>query len=183
MVSKATRDISTFAGVGTPGYSGDGGPALQAELNNPSNLLFDAEGNLLVADSLSHAIRRINTTSGAIETIVGSAGKYGLIDDMPAAAARLWSPMAIALDHAQNLWISDSYNNRIRRVDAASGIITTLAGTSSGGYAGDDGPASDAHLSNPQGIAVDPVDSSVLFADYNNHRIRKLSCSTSAWSD
>jgi DNA-binding beta-propeller fold protein YncE len=175
-----TGMISTFAGVGTPGFSGDGGPAVLAELNNPSDLAFDASGNLLVADSLSHAIRRINT-SGTIDTFVGIAGKYGDTDHLPAKAARLWSPMGIALDQFGNLFISDSYNNRIRRVDAQTGMIDTIAGTKSGGFGGDDGVATEALMSNPQGIVVDPVDGSVLFSDYNNHRVRKLSCSTAAW--
>jgi sugar lactone lactonase YvrE len=178
-VDRLTGNISTIAGVGKPGFKGDGGLATMAELNNPSNLLFDPLGNLLVADSLSHAIRKIDT-NGVIRTIVGVAGKYGMVDNVPAAAARLWSPMNIALDNYGNLYVADSYNNRIRRVDAATGSISTVAGTSSGGYDGDDGDALDALLSNPQGIVVDPVDGSVLFSDYNNHRVRKLSCSTSA---
>jgi hypothetical protein len=181
-VDRLTGNISTMAGVGKPGFKGDGGLAIRAELNNPSNLLFDPQGNLLVADSLSHAIRKIDT-NGVIRTIVGVAGKYGMVDNVPAAAARLWSPMNIALDSYGNLYVADSYNNRIRRVDAATGNISTVAGTSSGGFDGDDGDAVDALLSNPQGIVVDPVDGSVLFSDYNNHRIRKLSCSTSAWFD
>lgn len=178
----ATGMISTFAGVGTPGYSGDGGPATSAELNNPSDLVFDQQGDLLVADSLSHAIRKIDT-SGTITTIAGVVGKYGVLDNVPATAARLWSPMGIALDPQGDMYISDSYNNMIRRVDARTGIMTTIAGSARAGWAVDDGDASAALMSNPQGIVVDPVDGSVYFADYNNHRVRKLTCSTAAWFD
>lgn len=170
-----TGHITTVAGVGTPGYSGDGGAAISAELNNPSSLVFDKAGNLLFADSLSHAIRMINASTGIIDTVAGT-GKFGYSGDGgPARAARLWSPMAIALDSYGDLFISDSYNNRIRRVAADTGVIETIAGTASGGYSGDDGPAMDALMSNPQGIAVDS-DGGVFFADYNNHKVRLLTC-------
>lgn len=174
----ATGVISTFAGVGTPGYGGDGGPATMAELNNPSCIVFDKGGNALIADSLSHAVRIVDTT-GTMHTIAGTASKYGFQGDGgPATAARLWSPMAIALDSVGNLWISDSYNNRIRRVDVMSGVIDTVAGTASGGFL-DSGSARDSLISNPQGLVVD-ADGSVIFSDYNNHRVRKLTCSTEA---
>lgn len=174
-----TGVITTFAGTGAPGSSGDGGPAILAELNNPSCLAFDKSGNLVVADSLSHAIRVIDTT-GTMHTLVNAAHKYGYQGDRgPAPAARLWSPMSIALDTFGNLLISDSYNNRIRRVDVVTGMIDTVAGTASGGWSeeSENGPAADALLSNPQGLAVDQ-DGGVYFSDYNNHRVRKLTCTS-----
>jgi sugar lactone lactonase YvrE len=120
--------IRTVAGTGERGFSGDGGPAAQARLNGPFDVAFDRVGNLFFSDTFNHRIRRIEARSGVISTVAGSgeAGYGG--DDGPAVQAALNEPYGIVLDRAGNLYIADRLNRRVRRVDAASGIITTLAG-------------------------------------------------------
>ena len=147
--------ITTVAGNGSAGFSGDGGPATDASLNRPLALAVDATGGLLIADSGNQRIRRVDT-SGTITTIAGSgpAAIPGLSGDGgPATAAQLSFPsdMLVAPDGA--LYIVDRGNSRIRKVDA-SGTITTVAGTTAG-FSGDGGPATDAQLFSPSSIARD----------------------------
>ncbi len=145
--------ISTIAGTGEAGYSGDGGPAKAARLNVPRAVAVDAAGNLYVADTFNDRVRRIDP-AGVISTIAGTgeAGYSG--DGGPAKAARLNSPRGIAVDAAGNLYVADTFNNRVRRIDPA-GVISTIAGTGEWSYSGDGGPATAARLRSPQGVAVD----------------------------
>jgi uncharacterized protein YjdB len=166
--------ITTVAGNGTRGYSGDGGAATAAELNYPSGVAVDAIGNLYVADADNHAIRRINA-GGMITTIVG-IGISGYSGDGGAAtAAQLNEPVSIVVDANGNMYIADLGNSTIRKVDT-SGIITTFAGTSSAGYSGDWGQATAATLNAPFQIAVDGT-GNVFVADWLNNAIRKISTS------
>ena len=175
----ASGIITTIAGTGERGYRGDGGPALEAELYEPSGLAVDSSDNLYIADSLNHRIRRVDT-SGTITTIAGSGhvgflgGGYGG-DNGPAVKARLAQPKGVAVDDAGNLYIADTHNHRIRGVDA-SGIITTIAGTGEQGYGGDGGPAHSARLYLPSAVAVDRA-GNLYIADSGNHRIRKVDAS------
>jgi len=161
--------ISTFCGTGIAGFSGDGGQAKNAMLSYPAQILFDSSGNLLIADQGNHRIRMIDTT-GVITTIAGTgiAGYSG--DGGPALAAELNSPWGMALDGAGNLYFSDVGNQVVRKIDAA-GTITTVAGNGTEGYGGDGGPAIQASMDFPSGVALDPS-GNLYIADRFNHRVR-----------
>ena len=174
MINASSGNISTVAGIGTAGYSGDGGAATKAELQFPVALAFDNDNALLIADMNNHAVRRVDT-SGLIHTIAGtgSAGFSG--DGGRAAAAQLSSPAGIAVDDAGNIVIADGDNHRIRRVNASTLVISTIAGSTEG-FGGDgQGDALAAKFNAPQGIAMGS-DGSILVADARNQRIRLLSC-------
>ncbi len=166
--------VTTFAGTGERGYSGDGGPPVDAQLNNPSGVAVDGDGNLYIADQDNRRVRRVDA-GGPITTVAGT-GQYGSSGDGGLAAnARLVSPSSVAVDGTGKLYIADSANHRIRRVDAG-GTITTLAGNGEEGYSGDGGPAVDAQLDFPSGVTVDG-DGNLYIADGDNHRIRKVDTS------
>ncbi|MBZ5585321.1 MAG: hypothetical protein LAQ30_24590, partial [Acidobacteriia bacterium] len=169
-VSKTT--ISTYAGSPSaqPGFSGDNGQATSALLSNPAAVALDSQGNLYIADWGNNRIRKVDT-SGKITTVAG-ADNTGLGDGGKATSARLNGPRAVAVDLAGNLYIADTGQNRIRKVDT-TGIITTLAGTGTNGFSGDGGPAVGATLGNPRGVAVDAI-GNVFIADYFNNRIRRV---------
>ncbi len=167
-------NISTFAGNGTPGYSGDGKLAVSASLNSPSGVAFDSAGNVYIADTGNGSIRKVDT-SGKITTVAGngSSSIAGAGDGELATAAQLNWPVAVAFDGAGNLYIADQADCRIRKVSKATGVITTIAGTGNYGGSGDGSPATAAMLSNPMGVVVD-VDGNVYIADWGNNRIRKI---------
>jgi sugar lactone lactonase YvrE len=160
--------ITTFAGTGEAGYSGDGGPATSAKLTSPGSTAFDAQGNLYLAD---HARMRKIDRSGTITTIAGTghAGYSG--DGGPATEADL-TVADIALDGKGNIYFSDLENQRIRKIDR-EGIIHTVAGSGKRGYSGDGGPATEAALKDPWGIAVDG-EGNLFFGDHHNSVIRKV---------
>jgi hypothetical protein len=162
--------VETFAGRGIKGYEGDGGPATKAVLNRPSGMALDGDGRLYFAEVGNHIIRRVNV-DGTIETVVGmgTAGFSG--DGGPATAAELAFPSGVAIDTDGSIYIADSFNNRLRRVDPA-GIITTIAGTGVTDYKGDGGPATNAALQGPSGIAIDGDD--LLVADQVSSRARRV---------
>jgi len=164
--------ISTAAGSGVRASGPENVAAVTATLRNPSGLALDSRGNLYIADRDSHRIRQV-TPGGVMRTIAGTSAMNGFAGDGgPATAARLNLPHGIAVDAAGNLFIADHFNHRIRRVDVA-GIITTIAGSGQAGFAGDRGPALQALLNLPFGLALDRAD--VLhFADMLNHRIRRI---------
>jgi len=166
--------LTTFAGVGMADYAGDGLAAVNAKLNNPTGLAIDGYGQLYIADSGNHVIRRIDN-NGIIHTFAGSneAGYKG--DGDVASKAFLNLPMDVAVDSQNNVYIADSRNDRIRRVDASSKIITTVAGIGVEGFSGDGGLAVKAHLAFPTGLAINRKDNSFYIADSLNHRIRKVS--------
>lgn len=163
--------ISIYAGNQTAGYTGDGGPAASAELNYPQGLALDAAGNLYVADTYNHRIRRIGA-DGVITTVAG--GTYGFGGDGgPAVKASLSYPKTVALDAAGNLYIADCINSRIRMVTASSQTIWTIAGNGTFGWTGDGGLATDAQLRFPNGVAVDSA-GRVYVADSGNGSVRML---------
>jgi trimeric autotransporter adhesin len=163
--------ITTVAGNGSIGYSGDGGLATDAELQYPYGVATDATGNLYIADEDNNCIRMVNT-SGDISTIAGNTSSGFSGNGGQATVAELYYPTDIAVDASGNLYIADSYNNRIRSVNT-SGIIRTFAGTSGAGFSGDGGPATAADLFDPTGVATD-LSGNVYITDYDNNRIRKV---------
>ncbi len=164
--------ISTVAGIGSFGFSGDGGSATAASLHNPSGVAVDASGNLYIADYSNYRIRKVNT-SGIISTVAGNSS-YGFSGDGGSAtAARLNNPIGVAVDASGNLYIADENNNRIRKV-SPSGIISTVAGNGISGFSGDGGAATAASLNYPRGVVVDGS-GNLYIADKDNYRIRKVS--------
>ncbi len=163
--------ISTVAGKTVSGFSGDGGPATNANLSHPSGVCLDLAGNLYFADSANNCVRKVDTT-GTITTAVG--GVYGGYagDGGPAIGARLSSPSALAIDASGSLYIADTGNARVRKVDT-NGTITTVAGNGIQTYAGDTGMATNASLYSPNGLTVDAF-GSIYLADARNYRIRKV---------
>ena len=163
--------ITTVAGTGETGFSGDNGPAVRARLYYPRGVAVDAAGNLFIGDAYNHRIRRVDP-SGIITTIVGTGEPGFSGDGGPAVAAQLLGPQGVAADGAGNLYVADSVNFRIRRVDP-SGMIITIAGTGKQGYSGDGGPATGARLNVPEGVAVDAA-GNLFIGDAYNHRIRRV---------
>jgi sugar lactone lactonase YvrE len=163
--------ITTFAGNGTAGAAGDGGPAIQAQLEGPRNLGVDSQGNVYIADLYGERIRKV-ATDGTISTLVNSvlAGFGG--DGGPVSAALFGGTRDVAADSAGNIYISDVRNDRIRRIDP-NGIVSTFAGSGAGPFGGDGGPATQAKLYIPLSISLDPADN-LYFADTGNDRIRKV---------
>ncbi|MFE2873451.1 hypothetical protein [Embleya sp. NPDC059259] len=159
--------VTTIAGGVKPGPSGDGGPATAAWVPTPMGVAVDGGGNVYIAE-FGGRVRKVDP-SGVITTVAGT-GMAG--DGGPATAASLNEPRGLAVDDAGNLYIADSKNHRIRRVDP-SGVITTVAGTGTAGYGGDGGPATSARLSYPFGVALDRA-GNLYIADTNNHRIRAV---------
>ena len=160
--------ITTVAGTGVRGYSGDGGPAVDARLWSPSSVAVDGAGNLFFADSGNDRIRKVGA-AGTITTVAGT-GEFG--DGGSAVNARLHRPSGVAVDGAGNVFIADSFNDRIRKVDA-TGTISTVAGTGRRGFGGDGGPAVQARLRHPNDVAVDGA-GNLYISDSGNHSIRKV---------
>lgn len=172
--------VNTYAGTGTPGFTGDGGAATSAELNYPSGVARDSSGNIYIADYYNCVIRKVS--GGTISTFAGidtnapsaSCGYSG--DGGPATSAELFYPTSVYVDGKNNVYIADYYNHVIREVTA--GTITTIAGIpGQAGYSGDGGPATGARLYYPEGVAVDGA-GNVYIADSTNHRIREVNAAT-----
>ena len=162
--------ITTVAGNGNRGFSGDGGPATSASLSYPSGLTLDASGNLFIADERNRRVRKVSP-DGIITTVAGGGGP-GLGDGGPATSASLVNASDVAVDAAGNLYIADIGSNRVRKVNP-SGIISTVAGNGDFGFSGDGGPATDASLRYPSGVAVDAA-GNLYIAEYGNSRVRKV---------
>ena len=163
--------ISTVAGNGSATYSGDGGAATNASVYWPAGVAVDASGNLFIADEINNRIRKVSV-SGIITTAAGN-GTNGYSGDSSAATnAALSYPQGVAVDAFGNLFIGDTFNNRIRQV-GTNGIISTMAGTGTRGYSGDNGAAASANLDLPSGVTVDAF-GNLFFADTVNNRIRKV---------
>lgn len=170
-VDASTGNITTVAGTGTRGFSGDGGPATSAKLYNPWGVALDSAGNIYIADSGNYRIRKVDINTGIINTIAGN-GLSGITGNGAAAVnARLNFPQAVAVDRFGNVFIADTNNNQVRMLDVNSGNIYAYAGTGTAGYSGDGAYAADAEISCPSGLAFDKY-GNLLIADYSNHRVR-----------
>ena len=175
-VDIGTGIITTVAGSGSATYGGDGGVATAAQLNYPYGVSFDSSGNMYIADTNNHRVRKVAVGSAIITTIAGT-GTPGYNGDGQATSANLYNPQGVAADSAGNVYISDTSNDRIRKVTAATGVISTVAGTGSGGFSGENGPGTSARVNAPVGMVTDAA-GNVYFADYYNLRIRKLTVAT-----
>ena len=167
MVSNGT--ITTFAGNGTAGFSGDGGTAANASLNRPRGVAVDNTGRVYIADTRNHVVRMVS--GGIINTIVGISEQGFFGDNAAATSAALDTPTSVAVDASLTIYIADSNNHRIRKL--AGGIITTFAGNGLAGFSGDGGPATAATIAFPLGVAVDNS-GVILIADSNNDIIRQV---------
>jgi DNA-binding beta-propeller fold protein YncE len=168
----AEPTISSAAGTGEKGYSGDGGPATRAQLNQPFDVAFDRSGNLFFSDTFNHCIRRVDRKSGLITTVAGNGTKGFSGDGKKATEATLNEPYGLELDAAGNLYIVDRLNYCIRKVDGATGLISTIAGIGGKpGFGGDGGQAAAARLVEPNGIALD-CRGNLYIADVSGHRVR-----------
>ncbi|QMW00872.1 NHL repeat-containing protein [Spirosoma foliorum] len=164
--------ITTIAGNGSAGFSGDNGPAILASLNKPADVAMDRSGNLYIAELDNHRIRKIDS-NGIITTVAGNGNTSFSGDGGLATAAGLNSPAKIIVDRNNNLYMADQYDHRIRKV-SPDGIITTIAGNGNAGFSGDGDLATAASLNSPTGMALDNGNN-LYVADLLNHRIRKVS--------
>src|SRR5215468_7985498 len=175
-VNAATGIITTVAGTGTPGYSGDGGPGPQAQLREPNDCFLDGRGGLLIADIQDQRIRRLDVRTGIITTFAGTGEKTRTGDGRPATAASILGARAVCLDRRGNTYICEREGNGVRKVDA-NGIMSTYAGTGERGYGGDGGPALAATWGAPKAIRCDRHDN-LLVVDTENHAIRRIDAVT-----
>ena len=165
------ESIRTIAGNGVAGYSGDGGLASSAEINEPNDIFVDGTGNIYIADYRNHRIRKINT-SGVISTIVGNGKSVDSAKGGLATQESIGGPWGVTVDALGNIYISDNTYSYIRKVNT-NGIISTIAGTGIAGYSGDGGPATSALIYSVGGIVVDNV-GNVYFTQSGNNCIRKI---------
>jgi len=172
-VDHATGVITTVAGGGTAGFSGDGGPATAAALGVPGGVALDASGDVFIADTSNQRVRRVDHATGVITTVAGDGTSGFSVDGGPATAAALSYPQGVAVDASGDLFIDDGNNNRVRRVDHATGVITTVAGDGTSGFSVDGGPATAAALAGPEGVAVD-ASGHVFIADTHSNRVREV---------
>lgn len=172
-----TKIITTIAGNGKPGYSGDGGPAKDAQLKQPHSIQFSPGGDLYVCDIGNNVIRRIDMKTGLISTFAGT-GKPGVTPDgAPIAGTPLKGPRSLDFDKQGNLWLATREGNQVFKFDLKAGKIHHIAGTGAKGFTGNGGPAREATLSGPKGISID-VGGNVWLADCESHSIRMINMKT-----
>jgi sugar lactone lactonase YvrE len=162
--------ITTVAGTGEPGFSGDGGPATAATFSEVEDITFDANGDLLIADTSNNRIRRVDQ-KGIVMTVAGTGTRGHAGDGGHATAATFYDPVSVVADADGNLYVSDHHNDRVRRIDQ-SGTITAFAGTGARGFSGDGAPATSARLNQPWALTV--CDGTLYITDSFNHRVRMV---------
>ncbi|MEZ5351512.1 MAG: hypothetical protein R2762_02660 [Bryobacteraceae bacterium] len=172
-VDKKTGIISTIAGTGEPGFSGDGGPGPKAQLRQPHSIAFDPQGRMMICDIGNHRVRRLDLRTGIIETWLGTGEKKPTPDGAPLAGTPVNGPRAIDLDPKGNVYLALREGNAVYRVDPKAGKFIHIAGTGEKGYSGDGGDARQAKLNGPKGIAWSP-DGGVYIADTESHTIRRI---------
>jgi len=183
-VDRPTKIITTIAGSGENGYDGDEKPAIEAALNTPSAVAAAPNGDIYIADTLNYRIRMVEAKTGLIHTIAGDGNTgdpLSVGDGGPATSAHLNMPSDVALETRNGavvaIYIADMHHNRVRRVDARTHIITSVAGNGRWGFTGDDGPATDATMSGPAGVAVVPEPGgkvTIFVADFYNGHVRAV---------
>jgi trimeric autotransporter adhesin len=169
--------IFTIAGIGSPGYFGDGGDAMQAELHGPEGVAVNFDNHVYIADTGNNVVRTIDPITNTITTVAGTGAEGFSGDRGTAVNAELSSPAAIATDSADNLYIADAGNARVRKLDSQTGTLETLAGSALVGNGGDSGPADAAALTTPTGVAVDSL-GEVFLSDPGNDTVRRISFAT-----
>jgi streptogramin lyase len=172
-VDRKTRTISTLAGTGKRGFSGDGGPANQAMLDRPHSIALDGQGSLYIADIFNQRIRRVDLKTGRIETFAGTGEKKPTTDGAPLEGTPLNGPRTMAFDRSGDMWLALREGNAVYRIDMKKRTLHHVAGTGEQGYTGDGGPARQAKLAGPKGIAVGP-DQAVYLADTESHTVRRI---------
>jgi streptogramin lyase len=168
-----TRMISTVAGTGQPGFSGDGGPATNAQLNQPHSIQLDASDDLFICDIANHRIRKVDARTGVITTFAGTGGKAPTLDGAPIRGTPFNGPRAIDFDKNGDLWLALREGNAVYKLDRKAGIIRHVAGTGKQGFTGNGGPTKEATLSGPKGLSIGP-DGNVYLADTESHSIRMI---------
>lgn len=176
-VDGKTGVITTLAGTGQPGYSGDGGPANQAQLKQPHSIQFGPEGDLYICDIGNNVIRRVNLTSGKIETFAGTGKPGATPDGASIQGTPLKGPRSLDVDKDGNLWLATREGNQVLKFDLKTSTIHLIAGSGAKGFTGNGGPARDATLSGPKGIALD-AEGNVWLADCESHSIRMVDVKT-----
>lgn len=172
--SGLSAEISTIAGNGKAGYSGDGGKALQAELNQPFGVIVAPDGDIVFCDTVNHVIRRISRRSGKIETIAGSGQSGYAGDGGDPKKAQLYEPYEVRFHPNGDLYWVEMKNHLVRKLDARKHTISTVAGTGESGFSGDGGPAVEAKMNRPHSIVFDASGDFLLICDIGNQRIRKV---------
>ena len=172
-VDMKTGVISTFAGTGKPGYSGDGGPAKDAQFKQPHSIQFDPAGDLYICDIGNNVIRKVDMKTGIITTFAGTGKPGPTPDGAPIAGTPLNGPRSMDFDAQGNLWLVTRAGNQVFKFDLRSGKIHHIAGNGKAGFTGNGGPAKDATLSGPKGVSVAP-NGNVYLADTESHTVRMI---------
>ena len=176
-VAAATGVITTVAGTGERGFGGDGGAAVEAQLAIPHSIAFDPNGDLLICDIGNHRVRRLDHLTGTIDTYAGTGERTPTPDGAPLAGTALNGPRTIVVGTDGSLYLALREGNAIYRLDPGLGVIQHLAGTGAQGYTGDGGPAREATLAGPKGLAYGP-EGRLYIADTENHVIRAIDLAT-----
>jgi sugar lactone lactonase YvrE len=177
-VDARTRIVTTVAGTGEAGFSGDGGPASLAQLRQPHSIAFDAQGNLLICDIGNGRVRGVNMRDGTISTVSGTGERVATPDAGPLAGTPLRGPRSIDTDADGNAYLVLREGNAVFRLDLGAGRLARIAGTGETGYSGDGGPAIAATFNGPKGIAYSPSDRCLYIVDTENHVIRRMRLET-----
>lgn len=180
-IAARSRFITTVAGTGTAGYSGDNGPATAAQLKNPHSIQFGPDGTLYICDIGNHVIRRVDLATGVITTFAGTGKPGDTPDNSPIAGTPLRGPRTLDFDSAGHLWLATREGNQVFRFDLKAGKIHHIAGTGKKGYTGDSGPAREATLNGPKGLTIGR-DGRVYLVDTENHAIRVIDPKTNVIS-
>ncbi len=175
-LNNKTGIITTIAGNGLPGKTGDGGPATSCELYKPYDVALDDSGNIFISDGGNYIIRKISAITGIITTIAGNGQSSFNGDSIPATSAAI-NAAFIVLDSARNIYLTDFNNNRVRKVNTKTGLVTTIAGTGINGFSGEGIIGTSAEISQPEGLIIDNL-GNLYFCDSGNNRIRKITIST-----
>ncbi len=176
-IDMKTKIITTFAGTGVAGYSGDGGPAAKAQFKSPHSIQFGPDGSLYVCDIGNNVIRKIDMKSGDISTFAGTGKPGATPDGAPIAGTPLKGPRSLDFDKAGNLWLVTREGNQVFKFDLKAGKIHHVAGTGAKGFTGNGGPAKLATLSGPKGVAIDAAGNAWL-ADTESHSVRMIDAKT-----
>ena len=173
-VDAKTRIITTVVGTGQPGYAGDGGPAKDAQLNQPHSIQFNPAGDLFICDIRNNVIRRVDVKTGVITTFAGTGKPGDTPNGAPIAGTPLRGPRSLDFDREGDLWLATREGNQVLRFDLKAGKIFLVAGTGAKGFTGDGGPAALATFNGPKGIALHPVNGNAYIVDTENHAIRMI---------